>query len=105
MICLKNSMPDNVDSMSALALTRILNEALGLRERKIEFNDDTPLLGALPELDSMTIAAVVMAMEEEIGRPIEEDDISAEIFESFGGLRRFFESQLAAHESTHQSGR
>ncbi len=104
MICLKNSMPKTSSSESARLLARILDETLGLGDRKIEFNDGTPLLGTLPELDSMTIAAVVIAMEEELGHRIDEDDIRAEIFESFGSLRRFFDAQLVAHESSYQSG-
>ena len=44
----------------------ILDDALGLNGRAQAFSLETPLLGALPELDSMAVVAVINLMEERL---------------------------------------
>lgn len=61
-----------------------------------EFHDDTPLLGAIAEFDSMAVISVITELEEQLGIQINDDEISAEVFESFGQLNRFVEQKLAA---------
>jgi len=55
----------------------------------------TPLLGAVPELDSMTIVNVITSLEEQFGIVIEDDEISAELFESLGSLAQFITDKSA----------
>ena len=45
----------NVD----VELKNILGEILGLGDRAARMNDATPLLGSLPELDSMAVVSVI----------------------------------------------
>lgn len=78
----------------AESLKRILAAQLGPSYPPDYFNDDTPLLGAIPELDSMAVVGILTAVEEELGVTVDDDEISAEIFGSFGSLVDF----LRAHE-------
>mgnify|MGYP006148267297 CR=1 FL=1 len=61
-----------------------------------QFTDTTPLLGAIAEFDSMAVIAVITELEDQLGIEINDDEISAEVFESFGQLRKFVEQKQAA---------
>ncbi|MFV0624580.1 acyl carrier protein [Sphingomonas sp. ac-8] len=68
----------------------VLRDVLGLSaERAAAFDANTPLFGALPELDSMAVAGVLTELEDRLGILIEDDDIDGETLESFGSLTRF----------------
>ena len=72
----------------------ILKQHLQLGDEANSFTRETPLLGALPELDSMGVVNIITAIEENFGCAIEDDEISAESFESFGSLVDFVTSKL-----------
>ncbi len=72
----------------------ILGEALGLGRRGADFTLDTPLLGNVPELDSMAVVQVITALEEYYDFEVEDDEISAETFATLGSLVAFVESKL-----------
>jgi acyl carrier protein len=74
----------------------VLAETLQLGDRAAELDRSTLLLGNLPELDSMIIATLLAAIEERFGITIEDDEISAETFESVGSLCNYIEAKLAA---------
>ena len=61
-----------------------------------QFNDNTLLLGAIAEFDSMAVIAVITELEDQLGIVVNDDEISAEVFESFGQLLRFIEQKQAA---------
>lgn len=75
---------------------RILAETLQLGETAGVIDDSTLLLGNLPELDSMAVVNLVTAIEDHFGIVIEDDEISAETFETFGSLRDFVAEKAAA---------
>jgi acyl carrier protein len=54
---------------------QVLDSTLALHGRAFEFGRDTPLLGALPELDSMAVAYLITALEEQLGIAIPDDEI------------------------------
>jgi acyl carrier protein len=67
-----------------------LVDLLGLSaERVAGFSDQTPLFGALPELDSMAVATLLTELEDRLGITIDDDEIDVEMFETFGALVRF----------------
>lgn len=65
--------------------------ALGLIDRIDEFDDDHPLLGGIPEFDSMAVVGVIQALEQEFGIVVEDDDIDADTFETFATLAAFID--------------
>lgn len=68
-------------------LRALLADVLGLPARQVEaFAADTTLFGALPEFDSMAVAHLLTALEEELHVVIEDDDVEAEDFATFGSL-------------------
>ena len=73
---------------------RILRDTLQLGDRVDTFVENTPLLGVVPELDSMAIVSILTVMEEEYGIDINDDDVSAETFATVGSLARFLEARI-----------
>ena len=68
----------------------VLADVLGLLpERAAAFRDDTPLFGALPELDSMAVAGVLTELEDRLGIMIEDDEVDGAMLETFGALVTF----------------
>ncbi len=74
----------------------VLDEVLSLKGRASQFALDTPLLGALPELDSMAVIALITTIEERFGIIIEDDEIDGSVFASLATLVDFVHSKLAA---------
>lgn len=73
----------------------LLRDVLGLsQERADAFEADTPLFGALPELDSMAVAGLLTEMEDRFDILIEDEDIDGDTFETFGTLVAFLRAKL-----------
>jgi acyl carrier protein len=66
-------------------LIDVLN--LGPAGQALEAN--SPLLGSLPELDSMAVVTLIGALEEHFGIMVDDDDISASTFATLGSLAAF----------------
>lgn len=65
---------------------RILDQVLGLGGRSARFGPDTPLLGAIPELDSMAVVSLITALEDQLGIAVDDDEIDAATFATIGSL-------------------
>lgn len=72
----------------------LLGSTLKLGARTTSLKADTLLLGNLPELDSMAVVAVITALEENFGFTVDDDEISAETFETLGSLAKFVQVKL-----------
>jgi acyl carrier protein len=73
-----------------LKVRDVLRTVLGLSEERVTaFGADTPLFGALPELDSMAVAGLLTELEDSLGIIIDDDEVDGDLLESFGGLLAF----------------
>lgn len=72
----------------------VLERVLNLRGRAVAFGLGTPLLGNLPELDSMAVVSVITALEERFGFAVEDDEIDGATFATVGSLVSFVEGKL-----------
>lgn len=75
-------------------IRQLVGDVLRLGERATEMTADTALLGNIPEFDSMAVVSVITALEEQYGLVVEDDDVSAETFETLGALTDFVNSKL-----------
>ena len=75
---------------------RVLDEVLSLGGRTATFGRDTPLLGAIAELDSMAVVTLITTLEERFGFAIDDDEIDGSTFASVGQLVDLVDSKLAA---------
>jgi len=72
------------------AVRAVLRDVLGISQDRVDaFAAETPLFGALPELDSMAVAGVLTELEDRLGIIIEDDEVDGEMLETFGALTRF----------------
>jgi len=92
-------MPQAVGNPQAmtvfLTVKNLLIQILQLGTRGESLTDVSPLLGAIPELDSMAVVGIITALEEHFGFVVDDDEISAETFASLGSLTTFVERKLA----------
>ncbi len=78
--------PESVET----TLRGLLAETLAMKPARVAaFDAETPLFGALPEFDSMAVATFLTGFEERFAVLIEDDDVEAEDFATFGTLLAF----------------
>ncbi len=71
-------------------LRAILRDVLVLDPaRAAAIDADTPLFGAMPELDSMAVAGLLTEIEDRLHVLIEDDEVDGAMLESFGALSDF----------------
>lgn len=73
---------------------QILDNALQLNGRSSRFDRSTPLLGELPELDSMGVLAVISGLESHFGVSFHDEQLSGQRFSSVGALCDLVEESL-----------
>lgn len=82
-------LPDDISTIDT-TVRAVLRDVLGLSDaRAAGLRAETPLFGAMPELDSMAVAGVLTELEERLGILIEDDEVDGEMLETFGALVRF----------------
>ena len=74
---------------------RLLDEVLSLDGRSSTFNLETPLLGAIPELDSMAVVSLITGLENHFGLVVDDDDIDGNTFATVGSLVDYVSAKLA----------
>ena len=74
-------------------VVRVLEETLNLKGGT-RMPVDAPLLGAVPELDSMAVVTVITTLEERFGFSVDDDEIDGTIFATVGSLVEFVRSKL-----------
>lgn len=73
---------------------RVLDDALQLQGRSASFDHTTLLLGALPELDSMAVLALISGLEAHFGIAFSDDQLSGSSFASVGSLCELVQEAL-----------
>jgi len=78
------------------AVSALLHQALALPSGRLAAERDTPLLGAVPELDSMAVVSLLTAIEERFDITLDESDLSASTFATLGSLSDYIGAQISA---------
>lgn len=74
----------------------ILYRVLGIDETRQVLLNNTLLLGAIPEFDSMAVVTIITTLEEQFGFTVDDDEIDASVFETVDTLVAFVERKLNA---------
>jgi acyl carrier protein len=74
----------------------ILDEVLGLAGRAHGFDASTPLLGAIPQLDSMAVVSLIGRLEEAFDIVVEDDDVDGQTFATVGSLVDLVSAKVGA---------
>src|SRR5690606_2820806 len=75
-------------------IREILRRTLQLGARADQLTAGSPLLGVVPEFDSMAVVTVLTMVEEEFGITIDDDEVSADVFQSVGTLAEFVDRKV-----------
>lgn len=70
----------------------LVAESLQIEERHGSMDASTPLLGEMPELDSMGVVVLITKIEERFGFEIDFSDLTTEAFETLGTLTQFIDA-------------
>lgn len=70
----------------------VIGDVLQIGDRAAALDADSPLLGAIVEFDSMAVVSVLTTIEDQFGVLIDDDEVSAEAFETLGSLTDFVNS-------------
>ena len=77
-------------------IVRALDDSLGLHGRLANASRNTPLLGAIPELDSMAVVTLIATLEERFGVIVDDDDIDGATFATLGSLSDYVSRKVSA---------
>jgi hypothetical protein len=78
----------------SVGVLNVLETVLNLKGRAATFGHGTPLLGSVPELDSMAVVSIIAALEEKFAFTIDDDEIDGATFATVGSLVGFIERKL-----------
>lgn len=67
---------------------------LDIEDQADDFGPETRLYGNLPELDSLTVVKLIVALRKRFDIEIEIDEIVGDIFDTLGRLAAFVESKV-----------
>jgi len=76
-------------------IIQIVDDVLMLEGQADGFNENTGLLGSIPEFDSVAVVSLVTALEEEFGCTFDDDELNADVFATIGSLTKVTEQKLA----------
>jgi acyl carrier protein len=74
---------------SSQEIISLLNEVMSFDPDSNRLNNDSLLLGEVPEFDSMTVVSVLEGIESMYEIQIADEDITPEAFESVNSLTQF----------------
>ena len=76
--------------MDALNITvNIVCSCLQLDQKEAQLDAATPLLGGIPDFNSLTIVTVVESIEAQLDCTIEDEELTGEMFETVGTLAQW----------------
>ena len=76
-------------------ICKLIGDVIGDQALVQQLTEQSALLGAIPELDSMAVVNLLAGLEQHYGFFVDDDEVDVEIFETIGSLRRFAQSKIS----------
>ena len=76
-------------------IRELIGDVIGDQALVQQLTEQSALLGAIPELDSMAVVNLLLGLEQRYGFFVDDDEVDVEIFETIGSLRRFTQSKIS----------
>ena len=67
---------------------------LDIQDRAGDLVPDSDLLGSLPELDSLAVVQLLVALQDRFGIEIEADEVVSDMFETLAQLTAFIDAKV-----------
>lgn len=74
-------------------VTSVVVSVLGIEDRASTLDAATPLLGSVPELDSMAVLELIAAIEAKFGIEVTDEEVTGALFDTLGSLAAFVDSK------------
>lgn len=88
-------------SPTFLEVRELIAQTLDLDEgRRNALTPRTSLFGGIPELDSFAVVGLAMALEQHFGFEIDDDEFTAEVFDTVGSLCDFVDRSRTSEMRT-----
>jgi acyl carrier protein len=85
---------ENMDTLTGIRT--ILRDTLQLGDRAERLTAASPLLGGIPEFDSMAVVTLITMIEDRYGITVDDDELSADTFATVGSLAEFVARKTSA---------
>jgi len=79
-------------------IKQLIVGTLGLEVAPEEIPDDETFFGDGTEIDSIAALEIIVAVEEEFGITVEDDELTADLFDSVATLEAYVAERLAAEQ-------
>ena len=76
-------------------LRNMIGEVTGDSVAIHSLTEGAPLLGSIPEMDSLAIVNLLVAMESKYQFQVEDDEVEQSIFQSLNSLRSFAQEKIS----------
>jgi acyl carrier protein len=73
-------------------IKELVAKTLGIEDRIGSMDASTPLLGEMPELDSLAVVEIAAGIEDRFHFQVDDADFTAEVFETLGSLAAFVDA-------------
>lgn len=73
-----------------------LEASLNIRLDRQKVGPDSPLLGVIPEFDSMAVVALLTNLEEKFGFVVDDDEVDGTVFATIGSVTQFVRNKISA---------
>jgi acyl carrier protein len=73
-------------------IKELVAKTLGIEDRIGSMDSSTPLLGEMPELDSLAVVEIAAGIEDRFHFQVDDTDFTAEVFETLGSLAAFVDA-------------
>lgn len=70
----------------------LVAKTLGIEDRIDSMDASTPLLGEMPELDSLAVLEIAARIEDGFHFQVDDANLTAEVFETLGSLAAFVDA-------------
>lgn len=80
--------------MNGLSIAKEVIRACLQLDESVELQSETYLMGNFAEFNSLTITTMIAEIEDTVGCTVDDDELSAEIFETVGSLAEFIDEKL-----------
>lgn len=75
-------------------ILELVGSVIGDHEIVQDMQEDSRLLGAIAELDSMAVVNLLLGLEQRFGFYVDDDEVDVDIFETVGSLMRFAQGKI-----------
>jgi acyl carrier protein len=84
------------ETIDVAEVKAVVTKCLAIEARADALDAQTPLT-SIPELDSLAVVELVLDLERHFGITVEDEDVTAEVFDTIGTLAAYVDAKTRVH--------